>query len=103
MCIPATCRDDHAVTEGNGNWQDMDTYGEAEEAPGMAPQTLDVSQAACYLGITDRFVRKLIEQRRIAFLKVGRLVRFRADDLDAYLDSCRVEALDPVASRRRRR
>ncbi len=101
MCTPATCREDHAVTEGNRHWQDMDTYREAEETPGAVPQTLDVSQAAYYLGITDRFVRKLVEQRRIAFLKVGRLIRFRADDLDAYLDSCRVEALDPVAFRRR--
>ena len=102
MCNPAPCWENHEVTEGNRNWKDMDTYGEAEEAPGTAPQTLDVSQAARYLGITDRFVRKLVEQRRVAFLQVGRLVRFRADDLDAYLDSCRVEAVDLVARRRRR-
>lgn len=46
---------------------------------------LTVEQAALYLNITDHFVRRLIRERRIPFLKVGRLVRLRRTDIDDYL------------------
>jgi excisionase family DNA binding protein len=50
---------------------------------------LDVEQAAAYLGVTPRKVRRLREQRRLPTLKLGRDVRFDPDDLDAYLKQCR--------------
>ena len=43
---------------------------------------LTVEQAADYLNITEHFVRRLIRERRIPFLKVGRLVRLRRTDID---------------------
>lgn len=46
---------------------------------------LTVEQAADYLNITEHFVRRLIRERRIPFLKVGRLVRLRRTDIDDYL------------------
>lgn len=46
---------------------------------------LTVEQAAEYLNITDHFVRRLIRERRIPFVKVGRLVRLRRTDIDDYL------------------
>ena len=46
---------------------------------------LTVEQAAAYLNITDHFVRRLIRERRIPFIKVGRLVRLRRTDIDDYL------------------
>ena len=49
---------------------------------------LTVEQAADYLNITEHFVRRLIRERRIPFLKVGRLVRLRRADIDAYLAGC---------------
>lgn len=48
---------------------------------------LDVPQAADYLNITEHFVRRLIRERRIDFVKIGRLVRLRRCDLDSYLSS----------------
>ena len=44
---------------------------------------LTVEQAAEILAVNERMVRRLIEGRRIAFVKVGRHVRFRQSDLDA--------------------
>ena len=46
---------------------------------------LTVEQAADYLNITEHFVRRLIRERRIPFLKVGRLVRLRGTGIDEYL------------------
>ena len=54
---------------------------------------LTVEQAADYLNITDHFVRRLIRERRIPFLKVGRLVRLRRIDLEDYLAACAVPAV----------
>ena len=54
---------------------------------------LTVEQAADYLNITAHFVRRLIRERRIPFLKVGRLVRLRRTDIEAYLAGCAVPAV----------
>jgi len=54
---------------------------------------LTVEEAAERLGTSTRFVRRLIFERRIAFVKVGRHVRITPGDLDAYIAACRVDAL----------
>lgn len=54
---------------------------------------LTVEQAAEYLNITDYFVRRLIRERRIPFVKVGRLVRLRRTDIDDYLAGRHVPAV----------
>ncbi len=48
----------------------------------MADQLLDVKQVAARLGTGVRFPRRLIEERRIAFVKVGRNVRISERVLD---------------------
>ena len=53
---------------------------------------LDVPSSATYLGVSSKYVRRLVQERRIPFLKVGRLLRFLPDDLDVFLDGCRVNA-----------
>ena len=63
---------------------------------------LTVEEAADRLGTSVRFVRRLIFERRIAFVKVGRHVRIAAADLDAYIRGARVEVgAIPVLTRRR--
>ena len=57
---------------------------------------LTVAQTAEYLSTSERFVRRLVAERRVAFHHVGRHVRFRLSDLDAWLDAQRVEAFRPV-------
>jgi excisionase family DNA binding protein len=54
---------------------------------------LTVDQAAERLGTSVRFVRRLIFERRIAFVKVGRHVRITSRDLDAFIAAGRVDAL----------
>ena len=53
---------------------------------------LDWDEAAAYLGTTRRHLRNLQWRREIAFVKVGRLVRFKQDDLDTWIDENRTEA-----------
>ncbi len=46
---------------------------------------LNVHEAADYLGMKERFVRRLVSERRITFFKVGRFVRLDPDVLDQFL------------------
>ena len=53
---------------------------------------LTVEQAAECLGTSERFVRRLIAERRIAFIKLGRHVRITEHDLINFVTTGRVEA-----------
>jgi excisionase family DNA binding protein len=49
-------------------------------------------EAAERLGTTPRHMRRLVIERRIAYRKLGRYVRFHPDDLAEYVAAHRVEA-----------
>jgi len=54
---------------------------------------LTVEEAAERLNTSPRFVRRLIFERRIPFLKLGRHLRITEHDLDSYVRNCRVNDL----------
>ena len=60
---------------------------------------LSVDQAAERLGTSVRFPRRLIAERRITFVRIGRHVRIPEAEIDAMIATGTVEAID----RRRRR
>lgn len=51
------------------------------------PLLLDVAQAAERLNVTEHYIRRLVRERRVAYVKLGRHVRFRPEDLDALIDA----------------
>ncbi|WP_369271035.1 excisionase family DNA-binding protein [Streptomyces sp. R11] len=57
---------------------------------------LDVHQVAELLGTTVRFPRRLIEERRIAFVKIGRHVRIPESAVAAFIAENTVQ---PVSAR----
>jgi excisionase family DNA binding protein len=52
---------------------------------------LSVEQASERLGTSPRFVRRLVFERRIAYVKLGRHVRITQADLDAFIAAGRVD------------
>lgn len=48
-----------------------------------------------YPVFTVRLLRRLVEQRRIAFSRVGRCIILSEDDIEAYIDAQRVEPPAP--------
>jgi excisionase family DNA binding protein len=52
---------------------------------------LTVEEAADRLGTSVRFVRRLIAERRIAYVKVGRHVRLDPADVEAFIAASRVQ------------
>lgn len=59
----------------------------------MSDLLLTVEQAAERLGTTARFPRRLIAERRIAFVKLGRHVRIAESALAAYIDGNTVQPI----------
>ena len=50
------------------------------------PQLLDIDHLAQHLGTSQRHIRRLIAEKRIPYLKVGRLIRFDPAEIAAWLD-----------------
>ncbi|MFH9224506.1 excisionase family DNA-binding protein [Streptomyces lydicus] len=59
----------------------------------MTDILLTVDQAAERLGTTARFPRRLIAERRIAFVKIGSHVRIKESALAAYIEGHTVQPI----------
>jgi excisionase family DNA binding protein len=53
-----------------------------EEVPVGKPELLPVPEAAEYLGVRERWLRRAIFEGRIGTVKLGRMVRIRRSELD---------------------
>ncbi|MER6953321.1 excisionase family DNA-binding protein [Streptomyces sp. NPDC000618] len=60
----------------------------------MADRYLTVAQVAESLGTSERFPRRLIAERRITFVKVGRHVRIPESALTAFVAANTVQPID---------
>ncbi len=70
------------------------------------PELWNIDRLAAYLGAPKAFVFRLTREHRIRFLKVGKELRFRPEDVAAYLEAESVPAVasaaEPVRPRRGR-
>ena len=64
-----------------------------------ADRLLTVAQVADVMGTSERFPRRLIEERRIRFVRVGRHVRIPESALRDFIAAGLVE---PITTRKRR-
>lgn len=60
---------------------------------GQSERLLTVAEAAERLNTSVRFVRRLIAERRIAYVKLGRHVRITEVDIAAYVRDSRQEPI----------
>ncbi len=51
---------------------------------------MDLPTVAKYLGVSERHIRRLVQERRIPFIKWGHPLRFDPDEIDAWVDTKRV-------------
>jgi excisionase family DNA binding protein len=70
--------------------------GNSSEGAALLGRFLSVKQVAEILGTTERFPRRLIEERRIEFVHIGRHVRIAESVLAEFIESQTV----PVRGRR---
>jgi excisionase family DNA binding protein len=69
----------------------------------MRDELLTADEVAARLRATPRFVRRLVAERRISYVKVGRLVRFEASALTEYIERNKVIPIDRARLRRQLR
>ncbi len=62
----------------------------------MTQSLLNIDGAADYLNVSPRFIRRLVAQRRITYLKIGKFIRFDQDELDEWAQQQRVGAGQPL-------
>ena len=63
-------------------------------------ELLTGDEVAQRLRATPRFVRRLVAERRIEYVKVGRLVRFTPEAVAAYVERNRVVPMSRAQLRR---
>lgn len=56
-------------------------------------EVLTVEEAAAVMKMSERYVRRLVAERRIPFHKLGRSVRLLASDVRAHVHGGRVEPM----------
>jgi excisionase family DNA binding protein len=57
------------------------------------PELMTMDQLAERLGVTRRHVRRLVDERRVPFLRVGRFIKFNPAEVAEWLNSNRVPTL----------
>ena len=55
--------------------------------PVVVPKLLSIDELAERLGVTHRHVRRLVAERRVPFLRVGRFIRFDPAAIVEWLDA----------------
>lgn len=66
-----------------------------QQHEGTTGKLLTVAQVAKLLNTSERFPRRLIAERRIEFVRVGRHVRIRESALAAYIQAGVVNPMTP--------
>lgn len=56
----------------------------------VLPDLIDVETLARHLGVTVHHIRRLVQERRIPYLKVGVFVRFDPQEVESWLEERRV-------------
>lgn len=69
------------------------TPEDLEEASdeGESVEWLGTTAAARRLGITTRTLYRFINEGQIAAYRLGRVIRVKGDDIDSFIESCRIE------------
>jgi len=67
------------------------------------PTLLDVEGVAEWLGVEIVYIRRLVSERRIPFVKLGKYVRFDPDEVAGWVDGLRVRPTPRSSSRNRTR
>ncbi len=60
----------------------------------MENRYLNIEELSRYLGIKKSTLYSRVEKREIPFYKIGRLVRFKLEDIEQWIEDYKKEAID---------
>lgn len=64
----------------------------SDDRPDGDGDLVNIAWVAKKLDVTPRYVRRLVAEKRLAYVKVGRLVRFERDEVYRFIRERRVAA-----------
>ena len=59
-----------------------------------AAHLIDINELADRFGVQVRYIRRLVAERRIPYIKLGHLLRFDPAEVEAWIDRARVQECD---------
>ncbi len=95
---PRTSRSD-AIRQASAD----SATGGRRSAPSGFPVLVDVAGIARLLGVEVRMVRRLVFERRIPYVKVGKYVRFDVAEVAAWVRRQQVREVDRASLEAKRR
>jgi excisionase family DNA binding protein len=69
---------------------------------GLQGPLVGIDEVASWLGVEVVYLRRLVSERRIPFVKLGKYVRFDPGEVAAWVDGMRVQPTARARSRSRR-
>lgn len=91
-CVHTTCAERaRAVFVAFATGARLYVHMETQHPERPTRALLDVNQVAERMCVSPRFIRRLIEERRIPFCKLGKFVRFDPVDIEAWIEARRVD------------
>jgi excisionase family DNA binding protein len=95
-----TVRDGRAPrSSGRGDREQRVAPDGLESQQGALPELIDVNELARRLCVSVHHVRRLVQERRIPYLKVGVFVRFDPSEVRKWLESRRIPEFEESALR----
>ncbi len=67
------------------------------EPSSMTRRLLDIKEVSVYTGLSTHTLYTMVSQRRIPFVKLGRLTKFDRYELDRWITSQSVKARRPLS------
>lgn len=81
---------DEVTDEVADKMADKVTDEVAGELAGEDIDWLSTKDAASRLGVTLRSLYKFIDEGDLAAYRIGRVIRLKRDDIDSYIERCRI-------------
>lgn len=88
------------MTAGSTSSMSTRVASEPPSRNGRRTELIGVESLAAWLGVEVVFVRRLVAERRIPFVKIGKFVRFDPDEISVWIDGQRVGTVTRNAARR---
>jgi len=73
----------------------------SDDSAGL-PELWDAERLAGYLGVSKHYVYRLTSEHRMRLVRVGKCLRFRPEDVGAWLEAQAVDAVSVSAIKPRR-
>ena len=78
----------------------MDPFVRQTQPENLREEFLSVRNLSSYMDIKVKTIYSMVEKREIPFYKIGRLVRFKKSEIDAWVKELKFEMVSPQAEAR---